>query len=320
MQKNDLNITEVTTGFSNRIRKNFKQASGWAKKQNTNCFRIYDWDIPEIPLAIDYYDGRIHIAEYARKKETDHPAQDSFIRELTTTAAAALNIPEKRIHLKLRKQQKGKEQYNKLARTGREHIVLENGLSFRINPWDYLDTGLFLDHRPTRLLFQKDAVGKRVLNLFAYTGSFSVYAAAGGSGEITTVDMSNTYIEWAVRNFKENMLDPNKHRFIRADVLAFLKDEKEQVPYDLVMLDPPTFSNSKKMEGVFDVQRDYPGLIADTLAVMNPNGILYFSTNARKFKLAEEEIHASRIINITNQTIPADFRNKKIHQCWKIIK
>jgi 23S rRNA (cytosine1962-C5)-methyltransferase len=304
----------------NRLVKNYRHLSKWAKREQVSCFRIYDADIPEFPLAIDLYEHCLHVAEYRRKHklspEEYRAWRDASIQAMTT----ALNIPADNIFFKEREPQKGFQQYDKYDERRAEIIVNENGLSFVVNLSDYLDTGLFLDHRPLRKRVREQAAGKDILNLFAYTGSFSVYAAAGGAASVTTIDLSNTYLDWARRNFTVNkLLDPSKHHFIRADVKAWLRQQPTKT-YDLIILDPPTFSNSKAMTDILDTQRDHVELINRCLARLRPNGTLFFSTNYRKFRLEPAEIQTPLITDISKYTIPPDFRNDKIHYCYQLDK
>lgn len=307
----------------NRIHKNEKQLRKWRKKENITCWRVYDKDIPEVPLVLDVYNDCLHAAEYRTFKvdEDAEFARVKWLKRLASEAAKALGIPENNVFLKCRQKQKGTAQYDKFAHRQKLLKVNEAGLLFEVNLSDYLDTGLFLDHRMTREMVRQDSQGMRVLNLFAYTGSFSLYAAAGGATKTVTVDMSNTYIDWAIRNFKLNNLYSKRHTFIKEDAhvaINFLLERKEK--FDLIIFDPPTFSNSKKMEGVFDVQRDHVEMINTLLKLLDNEGILYFSTNFTKFKMEEAAIKAFKIENITQQTLPPDFRNRKIHVCYKIYK
>jgi 23S rRNA G2069 N7-methylase RlmK/C1962 C5-methylase RlmI len=230
-----------------------------------------------------------------------------------------LELPAERIFTKQRKPQKGKEQYEKVDTRQHERIVQEGGLKFIVNLSDYLDTGLFLDHRPNRELVRTQAKDKRVLNLFAYTGSFTVYAAAAGAASTLTIDLSNTYLDWAQRNLELNGLEGPQHRFLRADVLQWLEQPVRET-YDIIILDPPTFSNSKAMLDVLDVQRDHPGMIRACARRLGPGGVLYFSTNFRKFKMEVEELEGFEVKDITAQSIPNDFRNSRIHYCWAITR
>lgn len=305
--------------LSNRIRKNIKAIKSYVKKNNLTCYRLFDWDMPEYPLCIDKYENKIHVAEY----KTKHPLNDHdyqiWMNESLEAIKEVFNIGDELLFVKRRERQKGDTQYEKVADTKQFDMVHENGLNFLVNMNDYLDTGLFLDHRLTRLMAMKEAQGKKVLNLFAYTGSFSVYTLAGGASHVTTVDLSNTYLNWAKENFKVNGFDPEKHQFIKTDVKEWIKNDPEEL-FDLVILDPPTVSRSKMSKSKFDIQPDHPELIHHVLKHMNKGGILYFSTNFRDFQFQSKRIQASSIQDISLETIPDDFRNKKIHYCWKIIK
>jgi len=275
--------------------------------------------MPEYPLCIDKYENKIHVAEY----KTKHPLNDHdyqiWMNESLEAIKEVFNIGDELLFVKRRERQKGDTQYEKVADTKQFDIVHENGFNFLVNMNDYLDTGLFLDHRLTRLMAMKEAQGKKVLNLFAYTGSFSVYTLAGGASHITTVDLSNTYLNWAKENFKVNGFDPERHQFIKTDVKEWIKNDPEEL-FDLVILDPPTVSRSKMSKSKFDIQPDHPELIHHVLKHMSKGGILYFSTNFRDFQFQSKRIQASSIQDISFETIPDDFRNKKIHYCWKIIK
>ncbi|HOZ51672.1 MAG TPA: class I SAM-dependent methyltransferase [Chitinophagaceae bacterium] len=289
------------------------------QKNNLTCYRLFDWDMPEYPLCIDKYENKIHVAEY----KTKHPLNDHdyqiWMNESLEAIKEVFNIGDELLFVKRRERQKGDTQYEKVADTKQFDIVHENGFNFLVNMNDYLDTGLFLDHRLTRLMAMKEAQGKKVLNLFAYTGSFSVYTLAGGASHVTTVDLSNTYLNWAKENFKVNGFDPERHQFIKTDVKEWIKNDPEEL-FDLVILDPPTVSRSKMSKSKFDIQPDHPELIHHVLKHMSKGGILYFSTNFRDFQFQSKRIQASSIQDISFETIPDDFRNKKIHYCWKIIK
>jgi len=303
--------------YANRLRKNARHWGKWSRRQGISCYRIYDQDIPEFPVAVDRYGDQVHLQEYQshwEATEAEHKAWWQMVMEAT---AEVLELPLSSIHGKLRKRQKGEEQYEKTGESGQERVVEEGGHRFLVNLDAYLDTGLFLDHRNTRAMVQAHAAGRRFLNLFAYTGSFTVYAAKGGAVKSVTVDMSNTYQEWSRRNFELNGLDPNKHKLERADVFTWIREALERgEQFDLIVLDPPTFSQSKKMLGVLDTQRDHPWMIHQCMKLLNPGGEMYFSTNFRKFRL-EESLHDwYDIQEISQQTVPEDFRNKKIHRCW----
>lgn len=314
-----MNIDQKLEPFANRLAKMHKHFGKWARRQGISCYRVYDNDIPGTPLAIDIYENIVHVAEYARDHGMEPTEHAAWLDGCIKVISEVLGVSPELIYLKFRQRQKGLRQYERFSRAGSEYIVRENGLRFLIKPADYLDVGLFLDHRNTRQMVRQEAQGKRVLNLFAYTGSFTVYAAAGGASETLTIDMSNTYLEWADRNLSLNHFSGEKHRLLQADVLAWLEQPPREL-YDLIVLDPPTFSNSKRMDDTLDIQRDHVMLLNRTLRFCAPGGTVYFSTNYRRFKLWEEEIRASEIKDISKQTVPEDFRNKKIHQCFIIRK
>lgn len=304
--------------FVNRLRKMDRHYSKWARRQGISCFRIYDADMAEFPLAVDRYEQVLHVAEYKRDHHLDEEEYRAWRAGSRLALHEALDVPMERIFFKEREQQKGKRQYEKRAERKHEMKVQEGGLSFWVNLSDYLDTGLFLDHRITRQLVRERSEGKRLLNLFAYTGSFSVYAAAGGAVSTTTIDLSNTYLEWAQRNMALNGFEGPEHRFLREDAVKWLQMPPAE-RYDIIVLDPPTFSNSKSMFDVLDVQRDHPMLINQCLARLAPGGVLFFSTNYRKFQIEPGFIYSTaHIRDISGQTIPPDFRNKKIHYCFEI--
>jgi len=316
-KKHPMNIDPKLEPFANRLAKMHKHLGKWARRQGITCYRVYDNDIPGTPLAIDIYENIVHVAEYARAHGMEPDEHAAWLEGCLVVISEVLGVSPELIYLKFRQRQKGLRQYERFARTGAEYIVRENGLRFIINPADYLDVGLFLDHRITRQMVREEAEGKRVLNLFAYTGSFTVYAAAGGASETLTVDMSNTYLEWAYRNLEINGFAGNSNRLLQADVLAWLEQPPRE-QFDLIVLDPPTFSNSKRMDDTLDIQRDHVMLLNRVLRLCVPGGTVYFSTNYRRFKLWEEEIRASEIKDISKQTVPQDFRNEKIHHCFKI--
>lgn len=304
--------------LANRLRKMNRHYGKWARKKGITCFRIYDADIPEFPLAIDWYESWLHVAEYKRNHNLSILEYTEWWNLCHKCIEETLEVSSSNVFYKSREQQKGKQQYTKFADESSEKIVRENGLKFWVNLSDYLDTGLFLDHRPTREAVREISTGKTILNLFAYTGSFTVYAAAGGAVTTTTIDISNTYLNWAQRNLELNKLNGREHKLIRADVKQWLEEPVTE-KYDLVILDPPTFSNSKMMKDVLDIQRDHPFLINKVLERVYPGGKVLFSTNYRRFKLTTEEIRSSSIKDITMATIPDDFRNKRIHYCFEIV-
>jgi 23S rRNA (cytosine1962-C5)-methyltransferase len=306
------------TMFANRLAKNQRHVGKWARRQGVTCYRVYDDDIPEFPLAVDRYEDVLHVSEYERPHGLEPDEHVAWLDGCLAVLSTSFDIPLNRIFLKFRQRQKGLQQYERFARTGAEYIVGEGGLKFIIRPADYLDVGLFLDHRTTRALVRAEAEGKRVLNLFAYAGSFSVYAAAGGAVETLTIDMSNTYLQWAERNLALNGFSGPAHRLLQADVLAWL-DEPPTERFDLVICDPPTFSNSKRMDGTLDVQRDHAWMLNRVLQRMTPGGALWFSTNFRKFRLDADALRVREVRDVSRQTVPEDFRNQRIHQCFRLI-
>lgn len=307
--------------FINRLRKNARHWSKWARRQGITCYRIYDRDIPEFPVAVDIYEQRVHLQEIEtgwQQEEEEHQRWADGIRH---AVSEVLELPLDAISFKIRARQRGQAQYEKTGAQGEDFVVSEGGRRFIVNLEQYLDTGLFLDHRNTRRMVGERAKGKRFLNLFAYTGSFTVYAATGGAVSSTTVDMSNTYQEWTRRNFELNGMDLDKHELVRADVFAFLEHAvKTGVKYDLIVMDPPTFSNSKKMAGVLDVQRDHAHLINQCLRLLPAGGELFFSSNLRSFQLEAGELLPCSVKEISALTVPEDYRNKKIHRCFLLAK
>jgi 23S rRNA (cytosine1962-C5)-methyltransferase len=290
----------------------------WARRQGISCFRVYDRDVPEVPLAIDWYEGHLQIAEYIRPHDRTEIEHQVWLQRMLETAASALDVDPKHIAIKHRQRQSGAAQYERVADEERRTVVSEGGHRFEVNLSDYLDTGLFLDHRVTRGMIEREVRGKRFLNLFGYTGAFTVYAAAGGASATTTVDLSNTYLDWARRNMALNSFNEAWHQFVRTDALAFVRGlpRRSEGVFDLAVVDPPTYSNSKTTAVDWDVQRDHVELLDLVLDRLSPGGKVYFSTNFRRFKFHEDEIHAAMIREISRQTIPPDFRNKRIHRCW----
>ncbi len=305
--------------FANRLRKNARALRRWPSRRGITCYRLYDRDIPEIPLAVDLYDNHLHIAEYDRPHDRT-PAQNvEWLELMAQTAGDTLDVPLANIHLKRRQRQRGAAQYGKFAQTGCTLTVTEDGLQFEVNLSEYLDTGLFLDHRLTRRMVRDESADKRVLNLFAYTGAFSVYAAAGAAAQTTTVDLSKTYLAWAQRNMAANGFTGPAHRFIQSDALAFVRGASPNTRYDLAVIDPPTFSTSKRTDDAFDVQHDHVELLTATMKLMSPGGVIYFSTNFRTFKFDPAALPGLDAAEITDKTIPEDFRNKRIHRCWRMV-
>ena len=314
-------LTEKLQMFQNRLAKVYKHRSKQAKRMHISCYRLYDKDLPEFPVSIDIYGEKVCLSEYRAKH---HLTEDEHMDWLNGTAAViadVLQVDDEHIYTKERRRKTDRlSQYQKVSEEKEFFEVEENGLKFLVNLSDYLDTGLFLDHRITRKMLMDEAKGKKVLNLFAYTGSFSVYAAAGEAEEVVTVDLSNTYIDWAKKNFEANFLvDHRKYKFEVADVKQYLQTLTPNT-FDLVIMDPPTFSNSKKMKDFLDIQKDHVELINQTFRAMKPGGVLYFSNNATRFELHIEAIQASVINDITKATTPFDFEGKLRRWCWRMIK
>jgi 23S rRNA (guanine2445-N2)-methyltransferase / 23S rRNA (guanine2069-N7)-methyltransferase len=329
--------------FANRLRKNLKHLRRWAAREDIHCYRLYDADLPEYAVAVDLYEDWAHVQEYAPPASVDPVRARRRLKEAVALVPEVLGLPPEHVTLKVRRPQRGPAQYQKLRGEGRMLEVREGGLRFLVNLTDYLDTGLFLDHRLTRGLIRALAPGRRFLNLFAYTGSATVYAAAGGAASTTTVDLSPTYLDWARRNLELNGFTGPEHRFVRADCLEWLAREAAARPespggamqapaaprrpappqqtslYDLIFLDAPTFSNSKSMSSTLDIQRDHAELIQAAGRLLSPEGILLFSTNSRRFKLDAVVAQEFTVADITKQTIPPDFvRNPRIHTCYRI--
>lgn len=311
---------EQATLFRNRLAKLARHLRRWPTKRGITCFRVYERDIPEIPLVVDRYEDHLHITEYERPHDRSPSRQAAWLELMRLTAAVALDIPPAQTHLKSRVLSEEQRQYEKVSDAQQRIVVQEDGLKFLVNLTDYVDTGLFLDHRQTRKMVRQEAAGKDVLNLFAYTGSFSVYAAAGQAKSTTTVDLSKNYLHWAQRNFELNQLLASNHQFIADDSLTFVKSASKQVQqrFDLAIVDPPTYSNSKRTDQDWDVQRQHVELLLALQAIMRPAGIVYFSNNFRRFQLAESELSGYQIREISKQTVPEDFRNKRIHRCWRM--
>ncbi|HRJ53729.1 MAG TPA: bifunctional 23S rRNA (guanine(2069)-N(7))-methyltransferase RlmK/23S rRNA (guanine(2445)-N(2))-methyltransferase RlmL [Candidatus Thiothrix moscowensis] len=305
--------------LANRIGKNLRKLKPFIKRGHTNAYRVYDADIPEYAIAVDRYADWLHVQEYAPPKTIDEKTAQQRLEQALMTLPEALGVRPDHIVLKQRKQQKGRNQYEKQGRAEQALTVSEYGVKLKVNLTDYLDTGLFLDHRPMRYWMQQHASGKAVLNLFCYTGTVSVHAAVGGATRVDSVDMSATYLDWAEDNFALNglRLDPYKYRFVQANALEWLERCKSR--YDLIFLDPPTFSNSKRMDDVFDVQRDHVQLIRDCMRLLEKDGTLVFSNNFRKFKLDPGIERAYAVQDYRLQSLPEDFqRDPKIHGCWLI--
>jgi len=365
--------------FATRIAKQYKLLRKWARKNRVSCFRLYDRDIPEVPLALDLYEflpdnvsdkfeaarflseentaisensaqSRViladalsrtwaHLALYERPYDKPEEEEAKWLAAMAAKAAETLGIATNHVVIKTRKKFAGtedgrNEQYEKHA--SEESIsgtVQEQGQLFTVNLSDYIDTGLFFDHRPLRSTIRDTCSGKSVLNLFCYTGSFSVYAAEGKARRIESVDMSKTYLDWAQSNFKLNGFDDDeRYFFTRQDAIGFLNQKNAEIPneektnrWDIIILDPPTFSNSKRTDTTLDITRDWPPLVAKCLTLLNEKGTLYFSTNSRRLVfddalLKDKVSFAYSVTDITTQTIPEDYRNSKIHRCWKITR
>lgn len=301
--------------FANRLQKNAKKMKKWVDKNKIQCYRVYDADMPEYSVAIDIYQDWAHVQEYQAPKSVDPEKAKQRLFEVMSAIPTALNIAESKVILKQRLRQSGKEQYEKLDQSKHEMIVEEYGCDFIINLKDYLDTGLFLDHRPVRKLIQDKANGKRFLNLFCYTATATVHAGQGGARNSLSVDMSNTYTEWARRNIELNEFSSLHHQVERADCIEWLKQSRDT--FDLIFMDPPTFSNSKKMADVLDIQRDHGDLVRLAMARLAKGGELIFSNNYRRFVLDETLEQEFDVQNITRETLDPDFdRNGKIHQCY----
>ncbi|WP_122689672.1 bifunctional 23S rRNA (guanine(2069)-N(7))-methyltransferase RlmK/23S rRNA (guanine(2445)-N(2))-methyltransferase RlmL [Pseudomonas viridiflava] len=309
-------LSEGGQMFANRLQKNLKLMGKWVRREGIDCYRVYDADMPEYSMAIDLYHDWVHVQEYAAPKSIDPEKASARLFDALAAIPQALNIDKSRVVIKRRERQSGTRQYERQSAQGQFLEVSEGGVKLLVNLTDYLDTGLFLDHRPMRMRIQREAAGKRFLNLFAYTATASVHAAKGGARSTTSVDLSRTYLDWARRNLSLNGFS-DKNRLEQSDVTVWLQACREE--YDLIFIDPPTFSNSKRMEGVFDVQRDQVELIDLAMARLAPGGVLYFSNNFRKFVLDENLGQRYAVEEITAQTIDQDFaRNSKIHRAWKI--
>lgn len=307
--------------FRNRLEKVYRHTGKQARKLGITCFRLYDHDLPEFPFCIEIYGDKIYVAEYKRRHGMEDAEHEEWLKKSIVLICGILKASEESVYLKLRQRKPGRlGQYQKTGLAQAEFVVEENGLKFIINLSDYLDTGLFLDHRVTREKVRQAAKDSKVLNLFSYTGSFSVYAAAGGATEVVTIDLSKTYLDWAKRNMQLNGFeDEAKYKFIQADVLQYLKSVSAN-SFDIVILDPPTFSNSKRMEEILDIQRDHVKLLNDCLQILKPGGSIFFSTNFRKFVLDTAALNTLNIKDITKQTTPFDFEGRINRVCYLLVK
>ncbi len=308
--------------LANRLVKNRKHLAKWLKREGISCYRLYDADLPEYAVAVDVYEGErcwVNVQEYEAPKSIDPKSARRRLREALGVIPEVLDVPQDQVFFKVRRQQKGAAQYERLAEHRRFFEVGEHGLRFLVNFEDYLDTGLFLDHRDTRRLVGELAAGKRFLNLFAYTGTASVYAAGGGAVSTTSVDLSNTYLDWARRNLALNGFSGPEHELIQADCLRWIEQAAGRRRFGLAFLDPPSFSTSKRMTATLDVQRDHVALIRAALRLLESDGVLVFSNNLRRFRMDLDALSDLAIENITAATLPKDFaRNPHIHGCWKI--
>jgi 23S rRNA (guanine2445-N2)-methyltransferase / 23S rRNA (guanine2069-N7)-methyltransferase len=307
-----------------------KHIEKWARRTGVTCYRVYDADLPDYAVAIDIYDGSgadagtrwVHVAEYAPPSGIDPAKAEQRLLDVLAVVPGVLGVEPADVFLKTRERQRGTSQYERFSRKGVVGMVEEGGLTFEVNLSDYLDTGLFLDHRITRGMLREMAAGKRFLNLFAYTGTASVYAAAGGASSTTTVDMSTTYVDWSGRNLSRNGFAGSKHRLIRADVLGWVSAaRKGSERFDLIFCDPPTFSNSKRMSETWDVQRDHAALIVSLAELLSDDGTLVFSCNRRRFAFDVEALSGAGLEceDVTARTIPKDFERKPgVHTCWTV--
>lgn len=310
---------QIAEDFANRLRKNSKKLDKWARQSNIDCYRLYDADLPEYNVAVDRYAGWVVVQEYAPPKTVDATKARQRLFDVIGATLSVLEIPANRLVLKTRERQKGKNQYQKLSEKGEFFEVQEFNARLLVNLTDYLDTGLFLDHRIARQMLGQMSQGKDFLNLFSYTGSASVHAGLGGAKSTTTVDMSRTYLEWAERNLRLNGLTGRQHRLMQADCLSWLRESDEQ--FDLIFIDPPTFSNSKRMEDDFDVQRDHLMLLQNLKRMLRRGGTIMFSNNKRGFKMDLDGLQrlGLQAQEITQKTLSQDFaRNRQIHNCWLV--
>ena len=329
----------MISAFANRLRKNLVHWQKWARRRGTSCFRIYDRDVPQFPFAIDWYDtlppraeAHLHVQEIDTGWKTSDEEYTAWLVAICDAICEVCEVPAAQLHLKRRERQRGTSQYEKLDDAEAEAFVVgEAGHRFEVNFDSYLDTGLFLDHRPTRARVAetiaqrvKTGAGTRLLNLFAYTGSFTVHAALAGASHSTTVDLSNTYQTWTTRNFALNDIDTRQHTLVRADVLAWLVTAVAiRERHDVIVLDPPSFSNSKKMQGVLDVQRDHVQLVSQCHELLAGGGELFFSTNLRSFEIDPQLVQRLALQEITHQSVPEDFRRPSRpgpHRAWHTVR
>ena len=311
-------LPELLESFENRVSRRQRHLRRWAARQGCNCYRVYDRDIPEMAFVLDVYGPRALLQQYVRTSgPNDWPVD--WLEQVRARAASGLELTADQVVARLRRKvDRRVEQHGAQPGGGTPFAVEEGGLKFLVNLDDYVDTGLFLDHRPLRAHVRDRARGRRVLNLYCYTASFSVHAAAGGAHSTTSVDLSNTYLEWASRNLQLNGFTGREHELVRADVMPWLTATRaEGRRFDLMVVDPPAFSSSARMQGVFDVQRDHRALLQACAGLLSETGELYFSTNLRSFTF-EATMPGFRAEDISDRTIPEDFRNRAIHHCWRI--
>lgn len=326
MNEIQLSLPQINDGedksspFINCIRKNYRHIRKFAKRTATNCFRIYDREVSSYPLAIDFYAGRFCIHYFSPYNDTEE-AKKELVDETENALLKLFGVTPDCIFWRTRVKAKITRQYEKTGESGEFFTALEYGVKFKINLVNYLDTGLFLDHREARRFVALVAKGKRLLNLFAYTSSFSVHAAMNGAVFTKSVDMSNTYTDWGRDNFILNEIPLKNHEIVRADCLKFLDEEiRSGTKYDIIVIDPPTISRSKKMDQLFDIHVDYVQLISKALKLLSAGGFIFFSTNSRKFVFDESLFEGCKIQEISHKTLPVDFHDKKIHRAFKIEK
>lgn len=309
-------FSEAAQMFANRLRKNYKHLRSWAQRQNIECYRVYDADLPEYAYAVDIYKDHAVLQEYAPPATVDAVKAEQRRQDVLRVVPDVLELPAKQIIVKQRSRQRGAAQYEKLSERRQWMVVSEGHAQLRVNLHDYLDTGLFLDHRLLRLKFAQLTPGVRFLNCFCYTASASIHAALAGA-VTTNVDMSQTYLNWAEDNFRLNKLDVDKHQFVHYDCIEWLQVTEDK--FDVIFLDPPSFSNSKRMQDTLDIARDHETLIRACMKLLAPNGILYFSTNFRRFQLSPAILEDYAVHDMSLETIDTDFkRNAKIHQCYMV--
>jgi 23S rRNA (guanine2445-N2)-methyltransferase / 23S rRNA (guanine2069-N7)-methyltransferase len=316
----------------NRLKKNDKHLSRWARKNNVTCYRLYDADLPEFAFALDKYTSALnpeifwlHLQEYQAPKTVEEEKAQTRIELAQKVIRQVFSVDEQHLFSKLRQRQRGRQQYEKVDQQGELFQVREGNALLLVNLSDYLDTGLFLDHRITRQMIQDQVKDKQVLNLFCYTGAVSVQAALGGANQVTSADMSATYLNWARENFELNdLVDPDKYHFVQADCLDLLFHPDRygiERRYDLIFLDPPSFSNSKRMQQTLDIQRDHAQMIRKAMRLLQKKGKLFFSTNKKGFKLDQGLMELYTIADITGKTVSEDFKRRpKIHQCWEFLQ